>query len=202
MSNINEQNEVLIEQLLAGDTSARDRLIEINRPLVYTTVKRVLNIWIRFRHLRDDLIGVGMVALIQAIDRLKEIAEPERPIRNYLITAIRSKLKTELMGQDGDKGQVAHYQSIRYVDTYSKVPEQTLVVTEPVFKQIENREFLLSLCESERDRKILILFFEGLRIIDIVEATGYTKNIVNKTLRQIRRKAQNSQDLVSESGSI
>ena len=194
---IAEQNETLIEQLLAGDTSARDKLIEINRRLVFATVKRFLHTWFNFKHLHADLIGVGMVALVQAVDHLIEMGEMEQPIRNYLISAIRYKLLTEI-----ERKEIKHLQSHQYVTTYDEVPEHNLAVDDPLFSQIEDREFLLSLCESERDREILTLCLDGKRPSDIVRSTDFTESIVWKTLKLIRGKLQNPQESVSEPGSI
>ena len=197
MSDINEQNEALVEQLLAGDTTARNKLIEINRRLVFTTVKRFLGNWPDFRYLRADLIGVGMLALVQAVDRLIEIGEVDRPIRNFLITSIRGYLLNELLRAEAEYNQF--HQS---VGSYNEVPEHTLAVDDPAFDRIEDQEFLLSFCDSERDREILTLFFGGERLADIIRNTDYTENVVRKTLGLIREKLRNSQDLVSESGSI
>lgn len=193
---IAERNETLVEQLLAGDTPARDKLIEINRRLVFTTVKRFLRTWPDFKHLHADLIGVGMVALVQAVDRLVEIGEVKRPIRNYLISSIRFKLLTEV------EREIEHLQSHQYVATYGKVPEHILAIDDPIFGQIEDQEFLLSLCESERDREILTLFFESRSPSNIIRSTDFTESVVWKTLRLIRGKLRNLQESVSESGPI
>jgi len=193
---IAERNETLVEQLLAGDTSARDELIVINRRLVFTTVKRFLRTWPNFKHLHADLIGVGMVALVQAVDRLIEIGEVKRPIRNYLISSVRFKLLSEVVKE------IEHLQSHQYVATYGEAPEHTLAVDDPIFGQIEDQEFLLSLCESERDREILTLFLGGKNPSDIIRSTDFTESIVWKTLGLIRGKLQNLQESVSEPGPV
>lgn len=194
---IAKRNETLIEQLLAGDASARNELIELNRRLVFTTVKRFLCAWPNSKHLRADLIGAGMVALVQAVDRLTEIGEVKRPIRNYLISSVRFRLLTEV------EKEIEHLQSHQYIGaTYGGVPEHTLAVDDPIFGQIEDQEFLLSLCESERDREILTLFLGGKSPSDIIRSTDFTESIVWKTLGLIRGKLQNLQESVSEPGPV
>jgi len=188
---IAEQNKALVKRLLAGDTSARNELIEINRRLVFTTVKRFLSVWLNFKHLRTDLIGAGMIALVQAVDRLIEIGEMKRPIRNYLITCIRCKLLTEVIRE------IEHLQLHQYVATYGEVPEHNLAVDDPLFGQIEDREFLMSLCESERDRDILTCFLGGERASEIIRSTDYTESIVWKTLKLIREKLENFRESAS-----
>jgi len=199
---IDTQNEILVKQLIAGDLLARDKLIEFNQRLVYTTVKRVLRVWHNFQHLRDDLIGVGMVALVKAVNRLLIVGEAARPVRNYLITVIRSKLLTELIGQDGRRGQAAHYRMTQYVATYSQVPEHILAVTDRSFDRIENREYLLSLCESVREREIISHYLDGRSPGAIIANTGLSRNVVHKTFEQFREKLTKSQNACRKRGSF
>ncbi len=191
------QNEILVTRLIAGDTSARDELIVLNQRLVYVTVDRTLLLWANFQHLRDDLIGEGMLALVQAVDRLTENGEVARPIRNYLITTIRNALITELIGPKGGRGQVAHYQITHYVDSYHRVPEHILAKDDPKFAKIDIHEFFLSLCDTEREREILTYYLAGKKPVAIIEATEYSRNEVHKTLQQFREKLRKSQESLS-----
>ncbi len=197
MINLDEQNEILITRLIAGDIEARDEMIVLNQRLVYVTVDRTLRLWTNFQHLRDDLIGEGMLALVQAVDRLITLGEAARPARNYLITAIRNALISELVGSRGVRGQVAHYQITRYVDSYHRVPEHVLAEEDPKFTRIENHEFFMSLCESDRECEILSYYLAGKKPVDIIKATEFSREVVHKTLRQFRVKLKNSQDSLS-----
>ena len=179
-------NETLVTRLFAGDLTARDELIVANQRLVYTTVDRVLRLWINFQHLHDDLVGEGMIALITAVDRLLKIGEVARPIRNYLITAIRNRLITELIGQAN------HYQTIQYLDSYHRIPESVLAENDPVFARIEDREFFMSLCETEREQEILSYYLAGQKPVDIIRRAGLSRAIVHNTLQQFRQKLKES----------
>ncbi len=195
MNTIDQQSEALIERLLTGDRSARDKLIVINRPLVRTTVERLLNVWVSCRHLRDDLIGEGTLILVETIGKEIERLEAggtRQPLQNYLITALRRRLIDEL------EKQASHYQVHQYV----KAPEHALAAEDPIFTQIEDREFLSSLCESKREREILTLFLEGRNQVDISRETGYTENVVNKTFQQFREKLREAQENLSEARSV
>lgn len=194
---LDAHNEALVTRLIAGDTEARDELIVLNQRIVYVTVDRTLRLWTNFQHLHDDLIGVGMLALVQGVDRLTEIGEAARPIRNYLITVIRNALISDLIKPEGGRGQVAHYQIIHYVDSYHRIPEHTLAETDPAFTQIEDREFLFSFCDSEREREILSYYLAGKKPVDIIQATEYSMNVVHKTLQQFREKLKKSQESLS-----
>ena len=188
-------NNALVTRLIAGDTTARDELIVANQRLVYVTVERTLRLWTNFQFLEDDLIGEGMIALVTAVDRLYEIGDAARPVRNYLITAIRNKLISTLVDP---RGEVNHYQTTQYVDSYHRVPEHVLAEEDPVFARIEDHEFFLSLCETEREQEILSYFLAGKSQVDIIAATEYTRHIVSNTLIQFRRKLKESQEFMAD----
>jgi len=189
-------NDALITRLIAGDTTARNELIVANQRLVYITVDRTLRLWINFQFLEDDLIGEGMVALVTAVDRLNEIGDAARPpVRNYLITAIRNILISTLVGQ---RGEVNHYQTTQYLDSYHRIPEHVLAEEDPVFARIEDREFFLSLCETEREREILSYFLAGKSQVNIIAATEYTRHIVSDTLIRFRQKLKESQESMAD----
>lgn len=194
MKNIDhdELNEALVTRLFAGDLTARDELIVANQRLVYTTVDRVLRLWTNFQHLHDDLVGEGMVALIMAVDRLLKIGEVVRPIRNYLITAIRNRLVTQLIGQAN------HYQTIQYLDSYHRIPESVLAENDPVFARIEDHEFFMSLCVTEREQEILSYFLAGQKPVDIIRRAGFSRAIVHNTLQQFRQKLKESQESLAD----
>jgi len=194
---LDAHNEALVTRLIAGDAEARDELIVFNQRIVYVTVDRTLRLWTNFRHLYNDLVGVGMLALVQAVDRLTEIGEAARPIQNYLITSIRNALVSDLIKPEGGCGQVAHYQTIHYVDSYHRVPEHVLAKTDPAFARIEDHEFLLSLCDIEREREILTYYLAGKKPVDIIRATEYSMNVVHKTLQLFREKLKESQESLS-----
>lgn len=181
-------NEALVTRLFAGDLTARDELIIANQRLVYTTVDRILRLWINFQHLNDDLIGEGMIALVTAVDRLLKIGEAARPIRNYLITAIRNRLITELLGQ------ADHYLTTQYLDSYHRIPEHVLAEDDPVFARIEDHEFFMSLCATEREREILSYYLAGQKPVDIIRRTDFSRAIVHNTLQQFRQKLRESQE--------
>lgn len=191
-------NDTLIARYHAGDPTARDELIVANQPLVYTTVDRTLRIWTNFQYLHDDLVGEGMIALVLAVDRLLLIKDTDRQIRNYLITAIRNRLVSELVGSQSGRGQVDHYQTTQYLDSYHRISEQVLAEDDPVFAQIEDHEFFMSLCETEREREILSYFLAGKSQVDIIATTEHTRHVVSNTLVQFRRKLRESPEFMAD----
>jgi len=194
MKNIDPDNlnDALVARLLAGDSAARNELIVANQRLVYTTVNRVLCLWTNLQYLHDDLIGEGMLTLVLAVDRLVEIGDVAQPIRNYLITAIRNRLITMLIGQAN------HYQTTQYLDSYHRIPEHTLAKDDPVFARIEDRDFFMSLCETGREREILSYYLAGQKPIDIIHRADFSRAVVHNTLQQFRQKLRESQESLTD----
>lgn len=180
-----ERNEALAKELLAGSVTARDELIVINRPLVLTTVRRILRSHPHCRQPKSDLVGVGLIALVEAVDRLIEKGGLNKPVRNYLITAIRNKVTSELHEQRD------YYRHHQHVPTYDSLPEATLAAEDKQLMRMENAESLDHQCKTDRERQILRLYLEGNKPAEIAEATGASRKAVYKFLRQIRQKIQN-----------
>ncbi len=193
-----ELNEALVTRLFAGDLTARDELIVANRPLIYTTVDRILRLWINFQYLHDDLVGEAMLTLVLAVDRLVEIGDVAQPIRNYLITANRNRLITMLIGTHSSRGEVDHYQTTKYLDSYHRIPEHVLAEDDPVFARIEDHEFFMSLCVTEREREILSYYLAGQKPVDIIRRTDFSRAVIHNTLQQFRQKLRESQESLAD----
>ncbi|MEG1441667.1 MAG: SigB/SigF/SigG family RNA polymerase sigma factor [Oscillospiraceae bacterium] len=58
-------NEELLDRVITGDGNAQNELVEKNMGLVYSVAKRFLN----RGHERDDLIQIGSIGLIKAIQK-------------------------------------------------------------------------------------------------------------------------------------
>jgi len=175
---IAERNEVLAKELLAGSQTARDEMIVINRPLVLATVKRILRSHPHCRQPKADLVGVGIVALVEAVDRLIAKGGLNSPVRNYLITAIRSKVNSELSGQS------EYYSRHQHVPAYDSLPEAVLSAEDPQLLRMENAEVLYKRCKTERARRILTLYLEGHTPSEIAEAVGLSKKSIYQFLRR------------------
>jgi RNA polymerase sigma factor (sigma-70 family) len=181
-----DANEALVARLLAGDMTARDELIVVNQPLVYVTVTRILRHWPASSHLRDELIGAGSMALVAIVDNLVTTGDVKRPIRNYLITAIRNDIISEL------RQHTRYYKVHHHVDSYAKLPEECLVVEDAGLKRLENLEYLHVHCKSPQERQVLELFLQGNSRRDIAQRLQVPYNVVCDILaaytRRVRRK--------------
>lgn len=112
--NTKEEKEYL-EQWQQGDTKARDILIERNLRLVAHIAKKYEN----NRDLQEDLISIGTIGLIKAVDSFKSTHKTKlatyasRCIENEILMHLRSNKKTyldvslnEVVGMDKDGSEV------------------------------------------------------------------------------------------------
>ena len=67
-----EDNLELVPLVAAGDEDAKRKMIEGNIALVLSTVEQYLRQCPQFVYLRDDLVGYGFVALINAVGRITD----------------------------------------------------------------------------------------------------------------------------------
>ncbi|MEX2356220.1 MAG: sigma-70 family RNA polymerase sigma factor [Thermaerobacterales bacterium] len=90
------ENE-LWRRLRAGDGGARDDLIEHHRPLVYHLARRLSAGAAGYGHDDDDIVQVGMIGLIKAVDRF----EFDRGFRfsTYAVPVILGEMKRYLRDQ-------------------------------------------------------------------------------------------------------
>lgn len=184
MDKLARRNATLVEALLAGDPTARDEIILLNRPLVLATVRRMVRSRSNCRHPIQDLVGVGLVALVIAVDRLIEKNGLNQPVRNYLITAIRSRVKSELWKQR------LYYQHHQHVPFYDSLPEATLALEDTARDSIDNTELFFSFCQTERQKQVLEMYLQGCPVNDIAITIGTSRQTIYKFLRHLRRKVE------------
>ncbi len=149
--------KVCLEQMAAGDTQARDRLISRNLRLIAHVIKK----YNAPESVQDDLLSIGTIGLIKAVDSYslekgsKFSTYAARCIENEVLMYFRSQKKSA-----GDK-------SINdVIDTDKEGNELTLVdiivgednIAENLEKKI-NIEKMMSLLREldEREQKVLLL---------------------------------------------
>lgn len=73
-----DENDALYQRIRSGDAAAVATMIERNAPLVKSQVTLFLKEHRRFRHLFDDLLGEGYLALTEAVNSFAQ-REVEKP---------------------------------------------------------------------------------------------------------------------------
>ena len=110
-----QEEQKYLQQWHQGDTKARDILIERNLRLVAHIAKKYEN----NRDLQEDLISIGTIGLIKAVDSFKATHKTKlatyasRCIENEILMHLRSNKKTyldvslnEVVGMDKDGSEV------------------------------------------------------------------------------------------------
>lgn len=178
-----ERNAQLVKQCLTGNTEASDALIIENLPLVKETVKRVLNRWPGYNHLRDELLSEGEFILTKVV---REMTEPPVSFHNLAITAMRNAFLKIFQGRH----QPYYAEHRLRIDTsLDRLPQAVLARNCEALQSIEDREFLLSLCVSERERQVLSLYLEGGTPTSIAHAIRQTVAVVKHTMSRYRKRA-------------
>ncbi|MBE3585752.1 MAG: RNA polymerase sporulation sigma factor SigK [Thermoanaerobacter sp.] len=183
---LSEEEEALyVGKMLSGDESARQVLIERNLRLVAHIIKKFDHMGEDF----DDLISIGTIGLIKAIDtynpekstRLATYAS--RCIENEILMHLRARkrIRTELSLYD-PIGVDKEGNEISFIDVLGTDPE---IVSDIVAGQMEQDRLWKQLEQlSPQERKVLVLRF-GL------------KDGARRTQREIARRLGISRSYVS-----
>ncbi len=149
-----EDEEICIEKMMAGDTSARDKLINHNLRLVAHVAKKFNG-----AAEADDLISVGSIGLIKAIDSFKPNKGSQlstyasRCIENEILMLLRSNKKhkvcisiEETIGVDKDGAELTLRDILpqRDEDDPDKIVIHRVTideVTDRMSKLLDEREF-------------------------------------------------------------
>jgi RNA polymerase sigma factor (sigma-70 family) len=168
-------------ELIAGDESARERLIGAALPLARMVAGRQ-----EFcRGDTDDLIGQAYLVLTETVQRL-DVSRPGDNIRSLLITAIRNRL-SDYVAEDCLIGPSSSQRkrlkgAYRSPDTSSLIEESD----QPARREPSNTlGDILELCETDREREIIAKRAEEKTAAEIAEEIGVTQPTVSRAIRRI-----------------
>jgi RNA polymerase sigma factor (sigma-70 family) len=168
-------------ELLAGDESARERLIVAAMPVV----RMVANREEFSRSDTDDLVGQGYLIATEFVQNLNT-AEPYDNLRSTLITALRRKLK-DYSGEDCLIGP-SSAQRKRLKGAY-RSPDTSSVIEEsdqPARREPSNTlGDILELCETPRQREIIARRAEEKTAAEIADELGVTHPTVLRDIRKV-----------------
>jgi RNA polymerase sigma-B factor len=178
----------------AGDPAARRRLIEQYLPLVVALARRYRG---RGEQL-EDLIQVGSIGLIKAVDRF----QPERGVElgAFAIPTIVGEIKRHLRDRVWPVSVPREIRESRRVSEFMaegpslgdpKEPAGALSESERAHELCEDRALLAPGFRvlDERERRVLHLrFFEGLTQSEIGRAVGMSQIQVSRLLRRALEK--------------
>lgn len=153
-----EEDELLI-RLKAGDKSARDELIEKNLRLVAYVTKKYL----KDNKNSDDLISIGTIGLIKAVDsfdtdkKIRFATYAVRCIENEVLMVLRSEKKlVNEVSLEEPIGKDAEGNAILLIDILYNDEEN---VFNDAMDRINGKKLRQAMeeCLTEREREIIIL---------------------------------------------
>ncbi len=193
-----EEEKILLKACRDGDKLAREKLISHNLRLVAHVVKKYYGTYDN-----DDLISVGTIGLIKAIDSFQEgrgsqlATYTARCIENEILMLLRANKKhkcnvslTEVIGEDKDGNELT------LIDLLSVEDESVL---DKVEKSIQSGNFNTLLKENltEREYQILVLRY-GLNggtplaqreVASLLKISrSYISRLEKKAVEKIRKK--------------
>jgi RNA polymerase sigma factor (sigma-70 family) len=157
-----EENDVLSVAVVAGDKNAKRRMIEGNMPLVLSKVEAYLRCFPGAEHLRDDLVGEGMLGLCKGVDRLEEdgLIADAKPT-GFLTSWIQRSIG-EVIDREAGVGA-----SLRTMRNRRKAGQQIVkqvvddvedvrpdIVVDPM-SMTDLRDLIEACCESDEERAIV-----------------------------------------------
>lgn len=185
-----EENLLLYKALLNNEPGARDSLILANMPLVTLKVTSFLSCR-QLSHLRDELISVGMLALVRSVDNLRVSGEHLEPNpTGYLGNAI----VTELMSfVDSESLMPIHRRTRKRAVVNGKpivIPKQVQMDMELIPKPdpmllVELRDEIDSCCESELESQIIQLRSEKRTDQEIADELHLPRSTVEAMRRSV-----------------
>lgn len=163
-----ELNDALYPQVAAGNKAARDKMIEINMPLVVAKVDQYVKQFPEAAYLHDDLVSAGFVGLTESVNKLATAGPRDNPnATGYMSTWIQRRIGEVMDGETGI-GSPRTQQLARQFNR--QLPKQVevgdlLMLTDSVPDPTRMLELLRDLidacCETEEDTAIVDLREKG-----------------------------------------
>lgn len=154
-----QEEEQLLQEMRKGDTACRNRLIEHNLRLVAHVVKKYSNTMYE----TDDLISIGTIGLIKAVDSFN----PEKGIRlaTYASRCIENELLMLMRSSKKQSKEVSLFDPIGSDKEGNTIQLLDICVAEEVdlVEQMEEQQKLSKLQEyidkvlTKREKEIIVL---------------------------------------------
>ena len=209
-----EDNDQLLVRLQAGDTSARQEMIERNMPLVVKCVERMVKKHPKLCKHFDDLAGTGFLALTEAVDQLAKkkcnTGVASAPT-GYLKTTIYRSLCQEIccsgviqlpqrtLHRWRQEGKLdAEEVSLPVVESLEAIQarqvsetdplDRNLMQTDPGPEHFEVLEDLLQCCHTDLEREIILLRAQSLTLEEVGQQVGRDQSRVSRILSAIQQR--------------
>ena len=180
-----EEEEKYIDLLMKGDKNARNVLIERNLRLVAHIVKKFDSL----KYMQDDLIGIGTIGLIKAIDSYK--SDKNIRLTTYAAKCIQNEILMHLRKNSKSLHDVSLNEKIGYDKDGNEVVLSDVLVSDNMdFSEMEYKKDNLNALKKYLD----VLSKKERYIIDLRYGLNNTKP---KTQKEIASNMKISRSYVS-----
>lgn len=166
-----QDNNELYKLIITGDQVAKDAMIINNYRLVLSIVENYIVGLPQFEHLRDDLVGEGLLGLTVAVNVMaanKTVPDSIDPT-SFMSVTIRNHIIKYLYKEHPD-------------DSSFKEPSESDITTD---MSDELREEVLSCC-SEDEKLIIKLWLCGNTVRGIAEKSGMSRMNVHRIIETVK----------------
>lgn len=192
-----KEERFYLEKKEQGDKNARDMLIEKNLRLVAHIAKKYNN----NKDLQEDLISIGTIGLIKAIDSYS--LDKKTKLATYASKCIENEILMHLRKNKKTKADVSFEESLSFDADGNELHLEDILGTEPdiVTKPLDmeiDKKILKEELEKldERDRKIMILRYglngvEELTQKDVAEKLKISQSYISRIEKKVIKRLKN-----------
>jgi RNA polymerase sigma factor (sigma-70 family) len=194
-----DKNAELYPLVVAGDTTARETMINGNMPLVLAKVESFLHCFPNLAHLRDDLVSAGCVGLVKAVNQMAKGCRIRKPKNwnptDYIGTAIYRKF-SELMEDESpirvphtskDRARAQGKELIPPV-VKNTIPERFEVPSYE--KELEMRDLIYACCTCDEERTFVAMREAGRTHTEIAAAINMSTPSVSRLKKKLEARVQ------------
>lgn len=188
-----ERNDALYPLVVSGDESARTEMIESNMALVKFQVERFIFIYPQAKHLKDELISEGYLALCTAVNKLFNSVPVENPKPSWYLTRAIQRAFSEVL--ESETHMQASAKTVRvYTDRSEEIPRQIpmsdmmpdMPCDDTSLRDL--RELIESCAESEDERQMLTMKENGYSIREIARHLNIPRSTINRSIGEMYKR--------------
>jgi len=176
-------NNELQKRVASGDKEARDKMVEQNTPLALKLVEQFISNHPDFDYMQDDLTSAAMLGLVEAVDDCSRPGFVSSGMSAYLGRALFHAIKREAKHTD--------------LTVPTEFLDELCFADEPT---TDLEETILSCCETETDRQIVVLRAQKHTQTAISQLLGIPQTTISNRLKRIYKNFEEKENLMCKQG--
>ena len=198
-----DRNSQLATLVSRGGKAARDEMIESNMAIVAGKVNDYLICFPHLAYLKDDLIGDGNLALVDAADRIMRGEVADKNLMGYLRVAVAIAIGHSIDAElySSDRSARRHRQNGEDPHPFHKVPNSDHVLSElghDPRPETELLNLIVSQCETDEERAIVDLRMKGYKDDEIARQLDIPKTTIFMLRRELYQRCLETGEIVSD----